>query len=141
MIEDVLDLMEMSEFHQQYDVEDIERLIVPAILNNRCIVIYDDEQTPIGMFTYTWLNEEAEEGYLEGTRKLQPIDWETDPEHGKLYVIDFIAPFNNGSRIARNCRSYLSENTHTDDEGLFVRMAKDGRVGRVGRKNAKPTYH
>ena len=83
MIEDVLDLMEMSEFHQQYDVEDIERLIIPAILNNRCIVIYDDEQTPIGMFTYTWLNEEAEEGYLEGTRKLQPVDWETDPEHGK----------------------------------------------------------
>lgn len=140
MIKAVLDLMNLSDFHRQYNEEDMHRLIYPAIKNNKCVMYYDDEK-PIGMFTYMWLSSSAEEGYLKGTRKLQPEDWETASFAGKLYVIDFIAPYNNGAKIARKCRSYLSAHTYTDNEGLFVRMAKGGRVGRVGRIHAKATYY
>jgi hemolysin-activating ACP:hemolysin acyltransferase len=140
MIEAVRELMELSEFHRQYSEKDMQRLIYPAIKNNQCVVYYDEEK-PVGMFTYMWLNSQAENGYLDGTRKLQPEDWETSPITGKLYVIDFIAPYNNGAKIARKCRSYLSAHTYTDNEGLFVRMAKSGRIGRVGRIHAKATYY
>ena len=140
MIEAVLELMQLSNFHRQYDEEDMHRLIYPAIKQNQCVVYYDEEK-PVGMFTYMWLNSQAEDGYLNRTRQLQPEDWETKPTSGKLYVIDFIAPYNNGATIARKCRSYLSAHTYTDDEGRFVRMAKDGRIGRVGRTHAKPTYY
>lgn len=140
MIEAVRELMELSEFHRQYSEEDMQRLVYPAIRNNQCVVYYDDEK-PVGMFTYMWLTSEAENGYLKGTRQLQPEDWETAPFNGRLYVIDFIAPYKNGATIARKCRSYLSAHTYTDNEGLFVRMTKGGRIGRVGRTHAKPTYY
>jgi len=142
MMQDVLELMDQSEFHRQYSVDDIERLIVPAIENNRCVVYYHKDMIkPVGMFTYMWLNQEAERGYLEGTRKLQAEDWATDHLNGTLYVIDFIAPYNNGVTIARKCRRYLSAHTYKDKEGRFVRMTKGGRIGRVGRVHAKPTYN
>jgi hemolysin-activating ACP:hemolysin acyltransferase len=140
MIQDVLELMQLSDFHRNYSEKDMQRLIYPAIKNNKCVVYYD-EGKPVGMFTYMWLNSKAEDGYLNGTRKLQPEDWETHPTNGKLYVIEFIAPYGNGASIARKCRSYLSAHTYTDNEGLFVRMASSGRIGRVGRKHAKPTYY
>ena len=140
MIEDVLELMQLSDFHRQYNERDKKRLIYPAIKQNRCVVYYENDK-PVGMFTYMWLNYEAENGYLNKTRKLQPEDWETAPFAGKLYVIDFIAPYNNGATIARKCRSYLSAHTYTDDEACFIRIAKDGRVGRVGRIHAKATYY
>ena len=140
MIDDVRQLMQLSDYHKNYSERDMERLIYPAIKQNQCVVYYDDDK-PVGMFTYMWLNRAAEEGYLNKTRQLQPEDWETPPFGGKLYVIDFIAPYKNGAKIARRCRSYLSAHTYTDNEGLFVRMAKDGRVGRVGRFHAKATYY
>ena len=141
MIDAVTELMQLSNFHKNYSEKDMQRLIYPAIKNNRCVVYRDDDGKPVGMFTYMWLNSKAETGYLNGTRQLQPEDWETAPTSGKLYVIDFIAPYNNGAKIARKCRSYLSAHTYTDNEGLFVRMASNRRIGRVGRKHAKPTYY
>lgn len=140
MIEAVRKLMELSEFHRQYSEKDMQRLIYPAIRNNQCVVYYDDEK-PVGMFTYMWLNTQAEDGYLNRTRQLQPEDWETSPFSGRLYVIDLIAPYNNGAKIVRKCRSYLSAHTYTDDEARFIRIAKNNRVGRVGRIHAKATYY
>tara|TARA_R100000951_G_scaffold116383_1_gene127938 strand:+ start:1272 stop:1706 length:435 start_codon:yes stop_codon:yes gene_type:complete len=140
MIEAVCELMQLSDFHKQYSEKDMARLIYPAIRNNQCVVYYDEDR-PVGMFTYMWLNYAAENGYLDKTRKLQPEDWETAPFAGKLYVIDLIAPYNNGAKIARKCRSYLSAHTYTDDEARFIRSAKDGHIGRVGRLHAKATYY
>jgi len=140
MIEDVFDLMEMSEWHCDYSETDMERLIFPAINNGRLVLCYQDD-LPVGLFSYTFLTPEAEEGYLNGGRKIQPEDWETDEAEGQLYVIDFIAPYNNAFDIAKKCRSYLDCHTTLASEGLFVRMARGKKLGRVGRPLESVTIH
>lgn len=140
MIDDVYDLMQMSDWHCDYSVTDMERLIFPAIDNERLVICYYDD-VAVGLFTYTFLTPEAEKGYLTGERKLQVEDWETSEEEGQLYVIDFIAPYNNAFDIAKKCRGYLNSHTELPEEGLFVRMARDKKLGRVARPVDKATIH
>jgi hemolysin-activating ACP:hemolysin acyltransferase len=83
-------LMMRSDFHRPWFISDLEDWIIPAIENNRIQFFFDGNEV-IGFFTYTFLPECTELGYLTKTEKLQPRDWKTGPEDGRLYVVDFIA--------------------------------------------------
>ena len=108
MIDDVLELMLKSDMHRDWYVADLERLIVPAIKNDRLLVMKDDTR-PTGLFSYTFLNREQEAGYKDGSLKLTPQVWDNGPRGGLLYVIDFIAPYNNALHLASLGRKALED--------------------------------
>ena len=131
MIHDVLKLMMESEMHRKWYIEDLKRLVIPALENKKMLVMYD-ETRPAGLFSYAFLPKEAEQGYLDGTQKLQPEIWSNGPKDGSLYVIDFIAPYQNALALGRFAQKRLTERyieTYPFDGAHFIRQMKGRRVG------------
>lgn len=131
MIHDVLKLMMESEMHRKWYIEDMKRLVIPALENDKMLVMYD-ETRPAGLFSYAFLPREAEQGYLDGTQKLQPEIWSNGPKDGSLYVIDFIAPYQNALALGRFAQKRLTERyieTYPFDGAHFIRQMKGRRVG------------
>jgi len=131
MIHDVLKLMMESEMHRKWYIEDLKRLVVPALENKKMLVMYD-ETRPAGLFSYAFLPKEAEQGYLDGTQKLRSEIWSNGPKDGSLYVIDFIAPYQNALALGRFAQKRLTERyieTYPFNGAHFIRQMKGRRVG------------
>ena len=140
MINDVLELMLKSDMHRDWYIADLERLVLPAIEAKKMVVVYEDKLTakteifprPTGLFSHAFLTKEAAAGYENGTRKLQPEDWHTDHESGMLYVIDFIAPYNNALKIGRFVQQELTSRyieVYPYDGATFLRQANGKKKG------------
>jgi len=140
MINDVLELMLKSDMHRDWYIADLERLVLPAIEAKKMVVVYEDKLTakteifprPTGLFSHAFLTKEAAEGYENGTRKLQPEDWSYGPRAGMLYVIDFIAPYNNALKIGRFVQQELTSRyieVYPYDGATFLRQANGKKKG------------
>ncbi len=131
MINDVLTLMLMSDMHRDWYVHDLERLVIPAIENDRMLVKYVDSR-PTGLFSYAFLPKVAEKAYRDGSAKLTPDVWKNGPQDGSLYVIDFIAPYNNALKVGRFVQKVLTERyieTYPMDGAHFIRQAFGRKLG------------
>ena len=130
MIGDVLHLMLQSDVHRKWYIHDLERLIMPAIEAGKMKVFYEDGK-PQGLYSHAFLTPEAAKGYLMKTRKLEPEDWFTDHESGTLYVIDMIAPYQNGFKIGRQVQKDLTDryiDVYMKDGAFMKRVAKNDRL-------------
>ena len=128
-------LMLRSDFHRPWYISDLEDWITPAIENKRIRFFFDGDKA-IGFFTYTFLPKDTELGYLTKMNKLQPSDWETTPEDGRLYAIDFIA-FRNVRQCVKDAGKTLQRQYGAfKDECYFFRYAKD-RLGRIAKRRGK----
>ena len=117
--------------HRKWYIEDLKRLVIPALENQKMLVMYD-ETRPAGLFSYAFLNKEQEAGYKDGSKKLTPDIWSNGPKDGILYVIDFIAPYQNALALGRFAQNKLTERyieTYPFDGAHFIRQMKGKRVG------------
>lgn len=131
MINDAIILMLQSEMHRDWYLHDLERLIIPAILNDKLIIMYDDAR-PTGLFSYAFLPKDVKEKYTNGTEKLPSDIWKNGPDDGTLYVIDFIAPYQNALKVGRFVQKTLTERyieTYPYDGAYFIRQLKGKRTG------------
>lgn len=96
-------LMGQSEQHCNWTVDDIHRLILPPVALQQ-FRIWQVEHQPVGFVTWGLFNEETEAGYLSGSRKIQPDDWNAGD---RLWLVDFIAPFGGVSQMVREGRQHL----------------------------------
>lgn len=126
MLMDVFHLMQLSEYHRHYSEEDIRRLILGPLTNGKLLIQYDARSEPLAFCTYAFLSPEAEAGYMARTRKIQPMDFESD--RGTLWCIDFAAPHGGCRSIIRNMRIFFEE---TYGEGTKARIfrQKQNRYG------------
>lgn len=127
----VIELMMKSELHREWFIHDIERLVIPALENDRLTVV-DDGARPTGLFSYAFLPKEEEKGYRDGSRKLSDKIWSYGPQDGMLYVIDFIAPYNNALEIGRFAQKVLTERyieTYPFEGANWIRQAFGKRLG------------
>ncbi len=81
-------LMGQSDQHCNWTIEDVHRLIIPPVALQQ-FRIWQVEHQPVGFVTWGLFNEETESGYLAGSRKIQPDDWNAGD---RLWLVDFIAP-------------------------------------------------
>ena len=131
MIGDALILMLQSKMHREWYLHDLERLIIPAMLNDKLEIMYEDSR-PTGLFTYAFLPQDIREEYVNGTAKLPAKIWSFGPKDGMLYVIDFIAPYQNALKLGRFVQKKLTERyieTYPFDGASFIRQMKGKRVG------------
>ena len=125
-------LMMRSDFHRPWYIADLDNWIVPAIQNERIQFFFEGNEA-IGFFTYTFLTECTELGYLTKTDTLGEIDWQTGPQDGRLYVIDFVA-FKNVRQCVKDAEKILrSRYGDVKNEGYFFRYAKE-RIGRIAKR-------
>lgn len=131
MIYDALDLMLRSDMHRDWYIADLDRLVLPAIAEGKMEIMYEDSR-PTGLFTYAFLPQDIREGYVNGTAKLPANIWSFGPKDGMLYVIDFIAPYQNALKLGRFVQKRLTERyieTYPFDGANFIRQMKGKRVG------------
>ena len=133
IVGEVVALMSESEFHSNYSAADINRLIVPAVYHDRARCYFDDEtEELVGFITWTFLTPEAESGYIDGTRTLQPMDWTTAPEEGQLWIIDMVAPFGGVREMVRSTGKWFNYHYKAHrQKAFFKRGLKNNRIGHI----------
>ncbi len=135
----MLDLMRHSKEHSRWSVADFSRLVIPPLTLGQFSLWYHEDR-PIAGVTWAFLTDAAGEGYVSGTRKIQPHDWNA----GKtLWVIDFLAPYG-GVRALSHVLLGMFNDLPECDEVFWSRRKKNDpskrRVLRYGRSNnALPT--
>lgn len=124
---DLLRLFADSPYHKHYSSRDMERVIVPAMRNNKYMIHEDDEKID-GFMTWAFLFPHQSEGYLNRTRKLKPIDFAR--QQGELWFIDFLAPYGNTRQVIRDFQKEFQKRYPDIKFGKMFRRAKgyDARV-------------
>jgi len=100
-------LMGQSSWHSEMTVADLNRLLIPAMAHNRCLLWFDDDFVVTAFMTYAFLDHDAREGYGRGhllseTDFQRPYRADTTP-----FVIDFVSPFGNVIQYVREAREFL----------------------------------
>lgn len=120
-------LMLRSEVHRNWAFRDIERLLLPPLELGQYRLFYN--KGPVGYVSWAFLTKETEAGYINGTKELQPRDWNAGTER---WTIDFIALDGNVRSIAKQLRD--TENRVNFKETRHMRVGQRGIVrGRYGR--------
>lgn len=114
--EQLLGLLMQSDIHRKWPLEGIVRCFWPPILLNQYRGHLQNGRL-VSLVTWANLTDEAAEGYVNGTRKIQPDDWNAGPQ---LWFIDMIAP-NSAYALVREVEILVSPRV-----GHALRVAKDG---------------
>jgi len=117
---DIFYLLLASEIHREWSVAEVYKFIFPPLELGQYEIFKVDGQAA-GFVTWAFLTDEAAEGYVNETRKLQPDDWNAGD---RRWVIDLVAPFGNASEAIREFRR------RTDAAGLPRATSKNVAVGR-----------
>lgn len=121
LLGDVVLLMANSDFHGRWFIDDLERLIIPPLELDQ-FYTFEVEGRVVGFVSWAFLLPEAVQGYVDGTRKIQPEDWNAG---GERWVIDLIAPFGNAGEVIKDFRR------RSDEAGLPRAKSKNTQTGRV----------
>lgn len=82
-----------SPTHRQCPIRELDRLLLPALKTGQFVLALqnNEQQQPLGLFTWANFNAEAEQRYLKSLdRTLQPIDWQSGD---RPWILDWIVPF------------------------------------------------
>ena len=124
---DIISLMAHSSIHRNWSLKGIIRLTIPPLMLNQCRVFKKNGKA-IAYISWANLTKKAADGYINDTRKLQPQDWNAGTE---LWVIDFIAPYGDVSKIVRKAKQISKR-------PLKSKRLKDGTIcginGKILRK-------
>lgn len=101
-IVDGLHLLRQSEWHWDYNVEDIHRYLVAPVKYNRIRTYYAGEK-PIGFITWCWLDKEDADKFLTFDYHISEEDYVRDDKE-ELWGIEFIAPYGNARELMRLIR-------------------------------------
>jgi len=122
-IGEVTSLLAQSPLHQRREIGQIGELILPALMRGQ-IRIWRSAQDPVGFAIWAWLDATTQtrvlhEGYLpEGD------EWACGD---RPVIIDFVAPFGGGFRMARDLSRQVFPNralcsVRRDDEGQAIKI-------------------
>ena len=82
-------LMSQSSAHKTFFISDLEWMIMVPVMLQQFRIFYDQEK-PIGVALWGFVNDEVEARLSAGNARLQPQDWKSGE---KLWVVEVIAPF------------------------------------------------
>ena len=121
VIEQLLRLLADSEYHKKYTPADICSFILPAIREDKIYYMFDGPHLT-GFATYAFLSEEAAKGYAEGTRRIQPQDFEG--QEGELWFIDFATPYGGCRDFSRYLRKEFTNKYGPDATAKINRTSR-----------------
>lgn len=121
---DMLFLAFRSDRHMHMPVSVLRRYLEPAIETGQ-FRIFRFDGVPRGMFTWAYLNAEAEEKLITG-QPLDPEDWQSG-DH--LWIIDLIAPYR--GLMASIGRWMMQRGNVTEREFRFRRVTGENDTRRI----------
>jgi hemolysin-activating ACP:hemolysin acyltransferase len=99
---DCLYLCTHSEWHRKYTVDDFKRYFLYPILHDK-IILFHEENKPIGLVTWCFLPSDLGEEFLNGDYVLDEEDYLAE-EGEELWAVEFIAPFGHTAKVMRGIR-------------------------------------
>lgn len=94
---DGLELFKQSIWHRVYNLNDINRYLIAPIKYNR-IRLYYQEDKPIGLVTWCWLDKEAGSNLLQNQYHITEDDYIADNKE-ELWGIEFVTPYGNARQV------------------------------------------
>ena len=94
---DGLELFKQSKWHKVYNLNDINRYLIAPIKYNR-IRLYYQEDKPIGLVTWCWLDREAGSNLLQNQYHITEDDYIADNKE-ELWGIEFVTPYGNARQV------------------------------------------
>ena len=89
-----------TKVYRPYRLADIDRLFVPPIMLGQYYTLEHGEFLT-GFVSWANLTEEAEAGFINRSRKLQPDDWSAG-DYSRIWIIDCLAPHGGIMKMARH---------------------------------------
>jgi cytolysin-activating lysine-acyltransferase len=127
----IVRLMQGSPRHRAYSVGDVFREVWPCVARGQCLA------GSWGFATWAFLTAEAEAGFVNRTRLLEPGDVAAGD---RLWVLELVAPRGHAARAARAVRAHL-EATTTATGARWTRTFGTGRVIRIGKAGRHASNH
>ena len=94
-----------TDVYRPYRLADIDRLFVPPIMLGQYYTLEHGEFLT-GFVSWANLTEEAEAGFINRSRKLQPGDWSAG-DYSRIWIIDCLAPHGGIMKMARHVSADL----------------------------------
>ena len=120
---EALALMAQCDLYRGRSLDEFSQLILPPLALGQ-LRIWRSGGLPVGIATWAYLDAETESAVVDCDQPLSPEGWNC----GRLpVVIDFVAPFGNGFKMARDL-------TRTIFPGVAFRAARrssDGRLTKI----------
>lgn len=118
---EVLSLLTVSPLHRQFTVLDVPAIILPPIHLNQFRIYKNTKGKAVGLVTWAYFSKEVEEKYLNGQMILPLEDWKSGDI---LYLTDFIAPYGDARKIARDLRNNIFSRDQTGKAVRFTSLGK-----------------
>ena len=96
-----------TDVYRSWTLADIDRLFIPPIQLGQYYALEHDEILT-GFASWANLTEEAEAGFVNRSRKLQPGDWSAG-DYSRIWIIDCLAPHGWIMKMARHASKDLRE--------------------------------
>lgn len=106
MLGEVAWLLAHSTLHRAWPLDSLLQWVAPALALKQCRVYHRDER-PVAYVSWARLAKPVEEAYALNPRSLRPADWNSGD---RLWVIDLVAPFGDGTAVLRDLRAGLFRN-------------------------------
>ena len=91
-----------TKVYRPYRLADIDRLFFPPIMLDQYYTFEDVDHVVLnGFVSWANLTEEAEAGFINRSRKLQPGDWSAG-DYSRIWIIDCLAPHGGIMKMARH---------------------------------------
>ena len=138
VIGEVVKLMACTDTYRHYTIEQIERLVLPALLTGNARLYYDEEEDLAGYISFTFLKPDSEINFIDRKGLINDEDWMTTERDGNLWIMDFIAPFGGASEMCKHTYDYLAK-LYQGRRLFFRRMTQNDRINSVILKQSVPT--
>jgi hemolysin-activating ACP:hemolysin acyltransferase len=123
-----------TDVYRPYRLADFDRLFVPPIMLGQYYTL-EHEDILLGFVSWANLTQEAEAGFLNRSRKLQPNDWNAG-DHSRIWIIDCLAPWGGIMKMARQISKSLRDKADAGDwparRARWTRTHGDAVVQHVG---------
>jgi len=122
-IGEVTSLLAQSPLHQRREIGQIGELILPALMRGQ-IRIWRSAQGPVGFAIWAWLDAPTEARVLHDDHLPEGDEWACGD---RPVIIDFVAPFGGGFRMARDLSRQVFPNralrsVRRDDAGEAIKI-------------------
>lgn len=101
VVGNVVWLMTQSAAHKHMFMDDLNNLVLPPVALGQ-YRLWRNDQNPLAVATWAFLNEEAENRLKQDVKSLLPDDWNSGEA---LWLMDIIAPFGGNEKIVEELRT------------------------------------
>jgi len=104
---DGLFLFNTSDDHRWYSVAEFYQYFIYPLMYNKVRIYYDNER-PIGLFTYCFLDSQKAEDFLQDRYVIQEDDYKAD-DGEELWGVEMIAPYGHLRKVVGDLKKEYAE--------------------------------